>query len=368
MTLLWIIFILALIPTLMVMMNLFFYRPPGPAGPGETDGVSILIPARNEAPGIQAAVRSALAASDGPLEVVVLDDGSSDGTADRVRELAEADGRVRLISGKALAEGWCGKQYACRQLAGVARHGWFLFLDADVRIAPGAVPRLIAEARRRRTDLLSGFPYQKTGTWGEKAVIPLIHLVLLGYLPLIGMRCSRRVAFAAGCGQLFLARREAYEEVGGHGVIRESMHDGVRLPKAFRTAGFRTDLVDLTGLANCRMYRGLGELFQGFAKNAHEGMGSAGAIVPWTVLLLGGHVLPFVLSLALLGDPRLPMALTAVGLTLGARVILATRFRQSWLGVALHPVGIILIVAIQWYALWRRIRGRPVGWKGRAPA
>ena len=103
----------------------------------------------------------------------------------------------------------------------------------------------------------------------------------------------------------------------------------------------------------------------GFAKNAHEGLGSPRGIVPWTVLLLGGQtawllLLPFVL----VGVPPLPLALAA-GLSLAARALLALKFAQPMSGVWLHPLAVALLVAIQWWALSRRLRRRPVAWKRR---
>ncbi len=114
----------------------------------------------------------------------------------------------------------------------------------------------------------------------ERLVIPLIHFVLLGFLPLARMRASRSPAYAAGCGQLFLARREAYEKMGGHAVIRTSLHDGLTLPAAFRRAGLATDLFDATDVASCRMYHGAGELWRGLAKNATEGIAHPARIGP----------------------------------------------------------------------------------------
>ena len=146
--------------------------------------------------------------------------------------------------------------------------------------------------RQSRADLASGIPLQETGTLVEKLVIPLNHFVLLGFLPLARMRRSRHPAYAAGCGQFFLARRSAYEAAGGHAAIQASLHDGITLPRAFRAAGFRTDLCDLTEIATCRMYRTAGDVWRGLAKNATEGLASPGMILPATAILLGGQVLP----------------------------------------------------------------------------
>ena len=132
-----------------------------------------------------------------------------------------------------------------------------------------------------------------------------------------------------------------------------------------RRAGFKTDLADFTDVARCRMYRSWHEVCSGFAKNAHEGLGSPGGIVPWTVLLLGGQtawllLLPF----ALAACRRCRVALAA-GLSLGARALLAAAIRAAAGRRVLHPLAVARLVAIQWWALARRLRGRPVAWKRR---
>jgi hypothetical protein len=245
-----------------------------------------------------------------------------------------------------------------------------LFLDADVRLHPDGVARLVAFLHESEADLVSGIPRQETGTLLERLLIPLIHFVLLGFLPIQRMRASRHPAYAAGCGQLFLARRSSYERVGGHAAIRATLHDGIQLPRAFRGAGLQTDLCDATDIATCRMYHGAGEVWRGLAKNATEGLGSPRLIVLSTLLLLGGQVSPVVLlGLA----PWLPAAvfgLSAIATLCSyvPRLIAAVRFRQSFLGALLHSVGALILVMIQWYALLRYVRGLPSDWKGRTYA
>ncbi len=359
---------LAAIPALLVFFNLWLYRRPI-AGRAAPPPISVLIPARDEEATIGDCVRSALASRGVEIEVVVMDDQSSDRTAEVVQTLADRDPRVRLRSAPTLPAGWCGKQHACHALSQAARHPLLVFLDADVRLEPEGLVQMAGFLEDRRADLVSGIPHQATGTWLEKLVIPLIHFILLGFLPMPGQRWTRHPAFAAGCGQLFMARREAYRAVGGHAAIRASRHDGLKLPRAFRAAGRSTDLCDATAVARCRMYRGTSEVWNGFAKNADEGMASPAAILPWTVLLAGGQVVPpLLLALFLLvGISGFPLQLAALGtaLAFGTRALLALRFRQSWLGVLAHPVGVAVVVAIQWFALGRKLQGRRVAWKGR---
>jgi hypothetical protein len=361
---------LAAIPAVVFLRNLRRYTAPSlPCPHSRRTPVSVLIPARNEERGIHATVAAVLASEGVSLEVVVLDDSSSDRTSRIVTALAERDARVRLLSAPPLPPGWSGKTHACAVLAREARYPTLLFLDADVRLAPRGLLRMLAALERGDAALASGFPHEETGTIMERLVIPLIHFLLLGFLPLWRMRRSRHPAYAAGCGQLFITRRRAYERAGGHGAIAASLHDGVTLPRAFRTAGLMTDLFDATDLARCRMYRGAAEVWQGFAKNAHEGLARPALILPATVLLAGGQILPFVLLVWALWRPAEPLVL---GLALAGcaaaylpRFIAASRFRQSWLGALLHPCGVLIVLLIQWHAFIRRALRLPAVWKGR---
>ncbi|MBM3979118.1 MAG: glycosyltransferase [Planctomycetes bacterium] len=378
----WVALGCAAVPALLYLSNSFLFRAPPLVESARGFAISALIPARNEEVGIAACVHGVLASTNVELEVIVLDDASTDRTADIVRAIAAEDPRVRLEPAPPLPPGWCGKQHACYALSKLARYDTFTFLDADVRLAPDALARMASFQQTSRTELVSGFPRQETGTLLEKLLIPLIHWLLLCWLPLWAMRRFRWSAFGAGCGQWFLTTRPTYEKVGGHSAIKASMHDGLMLPRAYRRAGFRTDICDATNLATCRMYQSARGVWNGLAKNAREGMAATGQIGFWTVVLLCGQVLPFVLlglqlrtllgwvpALVELwidgGAVRVNLAVIAVVVVLATRYAVADWFRQSLVAWLLHPVAILLLLAVQWYALVRAVVGRPVGWKGR---
>jgi hypothetical protein len=327
----------------------------------------VLIPARDEEHNIGVALDSVLA-GDEALEVIVLDDASSDSTAAVVAAYRACDARVMLLRGPPLEPGVWGKPIACARLAEAASGDELVFMDADVRLAPGALPRLSAALERSNAALLSGVPRQIMLTRSERLVIPLIHFVLLGFLPLFAMRKSLHAGFGVACGQLMVVRRDDYFAAGGHRAVAHKIHDGMALARSLRRAGLRTDLADFTDIAECRMYRSSRDVLLGFAKNAHEGLGSPRGLLPWTALLIGGQtawvlLLPFVP----LGVPGLPIALAA-GLSLGSRALLAARFTQPMSGVFVHPLSVAALVAIQWWALARRWRGKPVAWKQRSAA
>ena len=359
----------AALPALVYCMNLRHYRvPPSPSG--HIGPVSILIPARNEEKTIGDALTTAVAASGGvDIEIVVLDDGSTDRTAEIVTRMSETDGRVRLANAPPLPAGWCGKQHACHVLAGLAHHDIFLFLDADVRLEPGSIGRLAGFLRDSQADLVSGVPRQETFTVLEHLLIPMIHFVLLGFLPLERMRQSRDPSLAAGCGQLFMATRSGYLASGGHAAIRSTLHDGIKLPRSFRQAGLMTDLCDATPLARCRMYDGFVATWKGLGKNATEGLGNPRLIIPATLLLLAGQVAPFVILIwgivSGVAWPGIVMAACGCVLALLPRLVSAVICRQSFLGALFHPVGIVLLLAIQWQALLKSFLGVGSTWRGR---
>lgn len=362
--------VLAAIPAVLFLVNFWFYRPLSKRSDRgvRQHALSVLIPARNEERNIRATLEAALANRGCEFEVVVLDDHSTDATARIVREFAERDSRVRLEQAPVLPAGWCGKQHACHVLGGLARHPLLVFIDADVRLAPDALARMSDFMESRpHVALASGVPHQELGTFSERLLLPLIHFVLLGYLPMAFMRRTKLAGFSAGCGQLFIARAEAYQKTGGHANIRTTLHDGVKLPRLFRRAGFWTDLFDATDIATCRMYRTNGETWRGLGKNATEGLGAPGAIVPMSVLLIGGQVMPLLLACVVpfVAPQMIGMSLAALLLAYLPRLISVWRFGQPLGSALLHPVGVMALIWIQWAAWVRCWSGKPSEWKGR---
>ncbi len=364
----------ALSPAVLFCINLRRYLPPPPAGSGLAP-VSVLIPARNEERSIRAAIESVLASTSVSFELIVLDDASTDRTSEIVTELVpHSNGRLRLEHAAPLPPAWNGKQHACWTLANLARYDILCFIDADVRLAPDALARMVTFLGESQAQLVSGFPRQVTETWLESLLLPLIHFVLLGFLPISQMRKSADPSFAAGCGQFLMANRSAYFSSGGHAAIRETMHDGLRLPRLFRQHGLPTDLTDLTHLARCRMYTSAAEVWQGLAKNATEGIAAPTRILPISILLLLGQGMPFVLAGALLlrrtAAPLSAIVYVLVAVT-GAwlpRLLATWRFRQPLRSALVHPLGIVILLAIQWYALIRKTLGGTVSWKQRSYA
>ena len=355
----WFALVLALIPLAMTLLNLREFRTPGPAQ--GRPSVSVLIPARNEEANIADACAAVLASAGVELELIVLDDASTDRTPEILAGIA--DSRLRVAAAPPLPPGWSGKQHACHVLSGLARHELMVFVDADVRLESDALSRMAGFMERHpEAGLASGFPHQVVVTWSERLLLPLIHFLLLGFLPMALMRTRRDVGLGAGCGQLFITRRGAYRAAGGHAAIRASLHDGLTLPRAMRRAGSMTLLFDATAMTQCRMYVNAAQVWEGLCKNATEGMAKPAALPLWTVILGGGQVLPLVLVLL---APSAP-AWVALAVGIGTRLVLAVRFRQPLLSALLHPLGMLGVLVVQWFSLVRALGGGRATWRGRA--
>lgn len=356
----------------MTIINLGVYRRAAPLavqGQGARPTVSVCVPARNEERNIEAIVRCALANQAVDVEVLVYDDQSTDGTPAILESLRREDARVRAVPTQPLPEGWNGKQWGCERMGRAARTEWLLFTDADVRLAPDCLGRAVAEARRLDAALLSTIPREETGSPLERLVVPLIHWMLFSWLPMPRMRTTNDPATSAGCGQFLLVRRDAWDAAGGHAAFRDSMHDGIKLPRNVRRAGFHTDLYDGGESVSCRMYRNAGETWRGFTKNAYEGLGSPVVLAVFTLLEAAGILLPWVwlpIAIARGETPLGPTVLAsfAVAAQLLQRTLLARRFAQPWECVALHPVTIALLLAIQWRSWWLHLTKRRA-WRGR---
>lgn len=346
----------------MVWRNLNLYLPPTKAV-GGAPPISILVPVRDEEENLPSLLESLREQRGVEWELVLVDDGSGDDTLLIARSAMARDARIRVFEAPTLPEGWAGKQHACYIASCQAVHDHWLFLDADVRLTDPLCLVRISSMLAGQTEMAmtSGLPRQRTVGWAEQTVIPLIHLVLLGFLPFWEMRRNRLPALGAACGQMIAIQAEAYRRTGGHSAVRHRLHDATALAALFRNNGYLTDMFDATGLADCRMYRRSRDVWDGFSKNATEGMAQPHLLPIWTVLLLGANLLPLLLALS---GSRL--GLLALFLDLVVYLALRQRFQQTLLGALSRPFGVLTLIVIQWWALLDKWRGGSAVWKGRA--
>jgi hypothetical protein len=351
------------------LVNLRRLRTPTPDPPPVAERVSVLLPVRDEAERVAPCLASVLAQRRlADLEVVVLDDGSRDGTADVVRRVAGDDPRLRLLAGPDAAPppGWLGKPHACARLAEAATGDVLVFVDADVVLSPVAVAATVAVVRGAGLDLVSPYPRQQVSGLGQRLVQPLLQWSWLTTLPLGLAERPGHPSLAAANGQLLAVDRQAYERAGGHAAVRGEVVDDVALLRVVKRAGGRGTVVDGTHLATCRMYDGWDDLVDGYAKSLWAAFGSPLGAAATTGLLGLAYVVPP--AAALLSRDRRTAVVGAIGYAAGVagRVAVARRTGQhAWPDAAAHPLSIAMLAWLTALSFARRRRGT-LTWKRRA--
>lgn len=342
--------------------------PRSPARASTTRPVSVLVPARDEAARIVPCVRSVLASRGvADLEVVVYDDRSTDGTAGAVARAAGGDARVRVVEGAPLPAGWLGKPHACARLAAAARGDVLVFVDADVRLAPGGLAAAVALLETHGADLVSPYPRQEADGALPRLVQPLLQWSWLTFVPLRLAARSDRPSLALANGQLIACRADAYRAAGGHAVVRDAVLEDVELARAFVRAGRRVLLCDGTDVAVCRMYEDGAALVEGYAKSLWAAFGSparaaaAGALLAWL------YVLPPAAAAAALGRGRVREAvpgLAAYAAGVAGRVVAARRTGGRAGDALAHPASVAALLGLLGVS-WRRRRAGRLTWRGR---
>lgn len=208
--------------------------------PGEQQPLlSILVPARNEAENIEACIRSLLAQKYERLEVLILDDQSTDGTDEIVRTIidelpARHFGRLRLLHGKTLPAGWIGKNFACHQLYQQALGDYLFFTDADTWHAPETASAVIHCMQHYKVQLLTALPDQELRSFGERLIIPLLNFTIFTLLPIPLVRLRPEPSLSMGNGQLLCFERSAYAAIGGHEAVKNQILEDVRLAQTIK--------------------------------------------------------------------------------------------------------------------------------------
>jgi len=346
------------------------------APPANPPLVTVIVPARNEARNIGRCVTSILATTYPNIQLIVVDDSSTDNTSDIARKAANADPRLTIVRNEPLPDAWFGKQWACATGARLARGAVLQFTDADTVHAPDLVTRSINAMVRTDADLFSIAGRQELGGFWEKVIQPQVFTILsMRYGGTESVNQSTAVSNKIANGQCIFVKRESYEAIGGHASVKSSVAEDLMLAQCFFAARKRVVLMLGVNQLSTRMYASLREIIRGWRKNVF-----AGGLDSVPFGRVGRTLLPLALLLPPMMEllPVLALLLAALGMPTGAGLLLWAAISTTatllwWLAVYItvkenplyalaYPLGALILLYIFITAV---IRGRRVSWKGR---
>lgn len=334
--------------------------------PARRPRVAVLVPARDEASRIAESVRAWTCQDYPHYEVIVYDDESTDDTAAR----AAAAGRVRVLRGDGLPDGWRGKPHACHRLRGATRAEVLVFADADVVPRPDAVRRAVGALERLGADALSALPAHTSPSVVVLALVAIQNWAPPALVPAWCPGATRRRRFAVLNGQFFVVRARTYDAVGGFAAVRDAVGEDTVLGRRLVAHGHRLALVDGAEVLRCRSYARPAEAWRGTARNlATAFFGS-----PWLLAAAAiGAVLLYVAPAVALaggglgiGGPGWPwLPVVELGLGIASRALTDARAGYPRALALLHPFAMLALAGMLGDALRRRLTGAHVEWRGR---
>ena len=324
--------------------------------------ISAIVPARNEEAVIAACIES-LAQQPEIAEILVVNDQSTDRTAEIVRGLQSSIRHLRLLETSDIPDGWVGKNHAVSLGAKEAKLTWLLFTDADAVLLPGAAARALQIAQEKNAALVSFSPEQITETWYERALIPFVYTRLARHFSYDAINNPKSPAAAAN-GQFLMIRRDAYEAIGGHASIAGEVLEDVALARRTKSAGLGLWFGSGRGQVRTRMYRSFGAMWEGWRKNLYLLMGGN----PLAVFRELESVIPWIPLILFLVGIRLPFATFLAVLFLLMRQFIyggeLTRNQYPPRVIIYYVPAVILYVGVLWASYRAYAKGR-VAWKGR---
>lgn len=334
--------------------------------------VSILIPARNEEKNIRRCLRSLIRQDYPNFEILVLNDNSTDRTAQVTKEIASKHNNIKIIDGKPLPDGWLGKSFACFQLAKQAKGSYFLFTDADTLHFKSSVSSAMGAILANGLDAISVFARQITVTIHERMMVHFANYFLLSFMPFILIRHSKNPLFCTAIGQFLLFKREVYEEIGGHEAIKKEILDDIHISKQVKRHGFKFMVFDGKNNFYCRMYKNLREVIGGYSKvlsavfDYNLILQSVVTITVFAVYLCPFVILP--LSILYFGWLHMitNLLILQVLIITALKIMQTIRFKNRFSDIFLFPLSVIYLLLISIHSMLKSKSAHGILWKGRS--
>ena len=341
--------------------------------------ISVCIPARNEERNIRACVEAALAQDYPKIEVIVLDDRSTDATSEILRQLAAQNDKLKIINGSDLPRGWAGKPHALFQASAIARGEWLCFVDADTFLAPTTLSSCYSKALETEADMFTIMTFQILGSFWEKTIMPLVMTALsTGFSPRKVNDPNRKDAIANG--QFILIKRSVYDAIGGHASVKDQIVEDKAISEQVKWNGYRLIVANGMQLVRTRMYTSLPEMWEGWTKNIYLGLRDQPSLMALGVF---GALLAVIVSIFLPAWPLLGMywylqsgswmaiAVISESLLLWLYLIfirarVAKNMEISPWYAFTTPLGAAVFGAMMFTSAWNVISRKGVTWKGRS--
>lgn len=332
--------------------------------------VSVLVPARNEERCIRDCIESLSNQHYPNYEIIILNDDSIDSTPLILSELkSQYPNLIQIINSSELPKNWIGKSHACQVLSLHAKGDYFLFTDADTKHSPYSLNSLIQQTQQLQADLLTAVPYQQLSSIWEHLMVPFMHVLYHGYLPNSFIYSKRNPSLVAANGQIMLFHRDAYEAIGGHKSVKDSLVEDIDIARHAKKNGYKVILANAISIVSCSMYTGFDEVFKGFSKNFFAGFQEK--IIPFLLFLvhvINVYVFPFFLAIySIISNNIFLLRWSIVLLSLGMiiRLFATLQFRLPLFHVLLQPFSAMFTIIIGINSIVWSLPGRKRIWKGR---
>jgi glycosyltransferase involved in cell wall biosynthesis len=332
------------------------------SGASPVEGITAIVPARDEEMTIEACVRS-LARQAEIAEIFVVNDHSTDRTAKIVQGLTKEFRKVQLLEAREIPAGWLGKNHAVWEGAKRASGRWLLFTDADAELLDGAAARALRIAEETGAALVSFSPEQVTEAWYEKALIPFVYSRLANHFSYDAVNNAESTTAAAN-GQFLMLREDVYDEIGGHESVAGEVLEDVALAKRVKAARYRIWFGSGVGVVRVRMYRSFAEMWEGWKKNLYLLVGGT----PGAVIRESAWVVPWItVALLVVGLKAPPAFVAGLGLLVARHAVygsalLRNHFRVMY--ILYYIPAVALYVGVLWASYRAHVQG-VVEWKGR---
>ena len=344
--------------------------------PASAPLVSVLVPARNEERDIGKCLQSLIRQDYPNMEIIAIDDQSTDGTQEIIGTFRKKDKRVNLINGDDLPPGWMGKNYALYRGFQHAKGEYLLFIDADVVLAPECISRTVGYALEHKTDLFAlNARHELSGFW-EKVVMP-VTVTIMWILLSFRLLNEPRSKAVMGAGWYLLFNRKTYEKIGGHQRVKDSNVEDILFAGIIKEEGYNFRYLFGRDLLSIHQYSGLRELWKGFSRSYYKGVGESLFVALFSLFLLSFFlILPWLsVPLALVyllvyHGGWFPVLLLLLGLGQCFLALFVRNLLKIYIGLNnsyafLQFLGVLIIAGIITYSTARAIMGKGITWKGR---